>query len=115
KGLAWGGGIGYNGSMVIFLDIDGVVSQAEKNRRARIMLDLSDAKLQAFSEQFVGQTRPVLIEHPEEEGVYSGFTDNYLRVDVASPVPLVPNTIVNARLDSLDPATMDFNGSLCQI
>lgn len=97
------------------LDIAGAVSQAEKNRRARIMLDLSDAKLAAFSEQFVGQARPVLIEHPESEGVYSGFTDNYLRVNVVSPAPLEPNTIVNVRLDSLDPATMDFNGSVCQI
>lgn len=97
------------------LDIDGAVSQAEKNRRARVMLDLSDAKLQAFSEHFVGQTRPVLIEHPEEEGIYSGFTDNYLRVNVLSPIALTPNTIVNARLDSHDPATMEFNGSLCQI
>lgn len=94
------------------LDIDGTVSQAEKNRRARVMIDLSDAKQLAFSEQFVGQTRPVLIEHPEAEGVYSGFTDNYLRVDVESPVPLTPNTIVNARLDSLNPTTMDFNGSI---
>lgn len=97
------------------LDIDGTVSQTEKNRRARVMLDISDAKLQAFSEQFVNQTRPVLIEHPEDKGVYSGFTDNYLRVNVFSPLPLTPNTIVRARLDSLDTSTMDFNGSLCKI
>lgn len=93
------------------LSIDGVVSQEDKRRRDHVMLRLSDQKLADFSARFVGTVRPVLLEHPQRGGSMAGFTDNYLRVNVDAPASL-DNTIVPVRLTSLDPATLDFSGSL---
>lgn len=93
------------------LGIDYVVSQEEKQRRDHQMLAVSDAMLSGFSRRFAGSVRPVLLEHPAGPGVMSGFTDNYLRVNVPAPESLA-NTIVNVRLDEPDIATLEFNGTL---
>lgn len=93
------------------LGIDYVVSQAEKRKRDHEMLRVSDAKLKGFSQSFLGSIRPVLLEHPTEEGIMAGFTDNYLRVNVPASETLA-NTIVNVRLDSLDPETLEFSGTM---
>lgn len=93
------------------LGIDYVVSQAEKRKRDHEMLRVSDAKLKGFSQSFLGSIRPVLLEHPTEEGIMAGFTDNYLRVNVPASETLA-NTIVNVRLDSLDPESLEFSGTM---
>ena len=62
------------------LNIDYVVSPEEKHKRTRIMLALSEKKLLAFSHQFEGTVRPVLIEHNRKGHPVNGFTDNYLKV-----------------------------------
>jgi threonylcarbamoyladenosine tRNA methylthiotransferase MtaB len=76
------------------------VDPAEKNRRAHVMLDISDKKLRRFSERFVGTVRPVLLEHPRPGHPMGGFTDNYLKIE-ADIDPEFDNTIVNVRLDRL--------------
>lgn len=95
------------------LKIEHKVSQADKNKRAHKMLAISDEKLKSFSQLFVGDVRPVLLEHPEEDGAFSGFTDNYLRVNVKDSV-LLPNMIVPVKLDKFDPVTMEFYGTLAK-
>lgn len=82
------------------LNIDYVVDPREKHRRTRIMLALSEQKLMQFSERFVGTTRPVLLEHSKQGKPMSGFTDNYLKVEVAANSSL-DNTMVNVRLDEV--------------
>lgn len=79
------------------LEIPHIVSQEEKHHRTRRMIELSDSKLAAFTSRFIGSVRPVLLEHSKEEGVMSGFTDNYLKVIVEAPLNL-DNTLVNVRL-----------------
>lgn len=79
------------------LDIDGIVSQEEKHRRAAAMIALSEAKLLDFSRQFVDTTRDLLVEHLRDDGTMAGFTDNYLRVEIA-PDPSLANRIVSVRL-----------------
>lgn len=81
------------------LDIDYVVDPAEKHRRTRTMLGVSDRLLERFTGRFIGTTRPVLLEHPRPGHPMSGFTDNYLKVSVDAPAEL-DNTIVNVRLDA---------------
>lgn len=80
------------------LNIDYVVDPREKHRRTRIMLALSEQKLMQFSERFVSTTRPVLLEHSKPGKPMSGFTDNYLKVEVAANSSL-DNTMVKVRLD----------------
>ncbi len=82
------------------LNIDYVVDPREKHRRTRIMLALSEQKLMQFSERFVGTTRSVLLEHSKPGKPMSGFTDNYLKVEVAANSSL-DNTMVNVRLDEV--------------
>lgn len=82
------------------LNIDYVVDPREKHRRTRIMLALSEQKLMQFSERFVGTTRPVLLEHSKPGKPMSGFTDNYLKVEVAANSSL-DNTMVKVHLDEV--------------
>lgn len=83
-------------------DIDYVVSQEEKHRRAHAMIELSDQKLAHFSEQFIGTTRKVLVEHTlHSDGTMGGFTDNYLKVRV-NATPEMANTVVTARLNAIE-------------
>jgi len=89
------------------LEIPHAVSSHDKHVRDRRMIAVSDAKLLDFSRRFVGTVRPVLVEHNA-----SGFTDNYLRVHLPADCPAQDNTIVNVRLDSLDEATLEFNGTI---
>ncbi len=78
------------------LEIPLRVSDAEKHERSQQVLALSDQKLHAFYERYIGTVRPVLLEHSRKQGFRSGFTDNYIKVEVASDLD---NEIVNVRLD----------------
>lgn len=80
------------------LEIDHIVSQEEKHRRTRIMLGISEKKLTDFTSRFIGTTRPVLVEHPRHDGTMSGFTDNYLRVNI-EPNAELANTIIPVTLN----------------
>lgn len=64
------------------LEIDHIVSQEEKHRRTRQMLAVSESKLDDFTRRFTGSVRPVLLEHPRDGHPLSGFTDNYLKVEI---------------------------------
>jgi len=74
-----------------------------KAERARAMRALATSSEHAFQQRFVGQTVYVLWEsaRPEEEGlVWSGLTDNYLRVYTGNTGRLA-NTLSAARLVAL--------------
>lgn len=75
-----------------------VVPEAEKHRRARAMIALSEAKLRRFSERFTGVVRPVLLEHIADDGSVAGFTDNYLRVELPDAAGHASGDIVGVRL-----------------
>ena len=85
------------------LGIEHVVSQQEKHRRTNVMIGLSEQKLAAFTSRFTGTTRPVLLEHPHGKKPMSGFTDNYIKVEVDADRSLA-GTIVNVRLGEADPS-----------
>ena len=61
---------------------------------------LSEEKLRDFMQGYVGQVRPALLEHAKAGHPMSGFTDNYIRIQVDAPAQL-DNTIVNVRLDAV--------------
>ncbi|MDE6080057.1 MAG: tRNA (N(6)-L-threonylcarbamoyladenosine(37)-C(2))-methylthiotransferase MtaB [Duncaniella sp.] len=80
------------------LEIAHVVSQEEKHRRTRRMIELSDRKLRDFTARFEGTVRPVLIEHLRADGTSEGLTDNYLRVRLDAPAPELANCIRPVKL-----------------
>jgi threonylcarbamoyladenosine tRNA methylthiotransferase MtaB len=95
------------------LEIPHIVSQELKHERTRRMLALSERKLSTFASNYLNTVRPVLLEHPRRNHPMSGFTDNYLKVEVDAPAEL-DNRIVPVRLDSYDSETESFKGTLIQ-
>ena len=83
------------------LQLGGAVSQADKQRRAAVMLRMSEEKLNAFASRFIGAVRPVLVEHARSDGKMLGLTDNYLRVEIPRDDSLA-NTVVPVRLASIE-------------
>jgi threonylcarbamoyladenosine tRNA methylthiotransferase MtaB len=70
-----------------------------KQERNQRMLELSRISRRSFYEQLLGQTMPVLWEKETSRGsgIYSGLTDNYIRVFAHSEKPL-DNEITSVKL-----------------
>lgn len=83
------------------LEIEYAVEPAEKHSRMTEMTAISERKHGEFCRSFTGTVRPVLLEHGhgDDKGVMNGFTDNYIKVEVAA-APELDNRIVDVRLDS---------------
>ncbi len=64
------------------LKIPYVVRPEEKHARSQRLLAISDEKLHAFYDSYIGSVRPVLLEHSRQHGLYSGFTDNYIKIEL---------------------------------
>lgn len=62
------------------LDIKPVVPISVRNERNKTLRNLSYMKMQYFTNQFTGQTRKVLFEAFEKNGMMEGYTDNYIRI-----------------------------------
>ncbi|MBI5371589.1 MAG: tRNA (N(6)-L-threonylcarbamoyladenosine(37)-C(2))-methylthiotransferase MtaB [Sphingobacteriales bacterium] len=62
------------------LDIRPVVPVHTRNERNKTLRNLSWMKMQYFTEQHAGQTRTVLFEQHDKNGMMEGYTDNYIRV-----------------------------------
>ena len=63
-------------------EMEGVVPVHVRRQRNEILRGLSDKKRRYFYEQFVGQTREVLLEQAKEDGMLCGFTENYIKVSL---------------------------------
>ncbi len=62
------------------LEINPVIPIHIRNERNKTLRNLSYMKMQYFTEQHHGQTRKVLFEAFEKNGMMEGYTDNYIRV-----------------------------------
>ncbi len=60
------------------------VPQAVIRKRSQILHDLSKKKKEAFYSASIGKSVGVLFENSNEEGFYSGYTGNFIRVGVQS-------------------------------
>lgn len=79
------------------LKIDQVVSPAEKHRRSKLLIELSEQKRLAFYERHRGREAMVLFEKPRPGMPVAGFTENYIRVEADYNKELV-NKVVRVRL-----------------
>jgi threonylcarbamoyladenosine tRNA methylthiotransferase MtaB len=77
--------------------LPGPVSAESRQARARAMRELGTQLASGFREQFVGREMTVLWEQRRRDGLWSGLTDNYLRVTTDSDLDLL-NRLVPARL-----------------
>jgi len=80
----------------------GRVSENIKKQRNSIMLELAASSTDEFTRLFMGQTREVLWENEVRRGsgIYSGLTDNYIRIYAPSSHDIT-NTISKVRLIDL--------------
>ncbi len=62
------------------LEIKPVIPIHIRNERNKTLRNLSYMKMQYFTNQHTGQTRKVLFEIFEKNGMMQGYTDNYLRI-----------------------------------
>ena len=62
------------------LTLKPVVPIHTRNERNKILRNLSYSKMQAFTEKHIGQTRKVLFEHVNKNGMMEGYTDNYIKI-----------------------------------
>jgi threonylcarbamoyladenosine tRNA methylthiotransferase MtaB len=62
------------------LDINPVVPVSVRNERNKTLRNLSYKKMAYFTETCAGQTRKVLFEAHEKNGMMEGYTDNYIRI-----------------------------------
>ena len=86
------------------LKIDYVVSDAEKKRRSKRLLDLSEQKALDFYAHHIGQEMEVLLEKSTRGRAMHGFTKNYIRVELPpqSCNPQLDNQLVRVRLDGFN-------------
>jgi threonylcarbamoyladenosine tRNA methylthiotransferase MtaB len=68
--------------------LDGHVSPHVIKERSQALRALSAAKRRAFATRYLGKEVEVLFEQQDESGLWTGLTDNYLRVGVVSSEPL---------------------------
>lgn len=62
------------------LEIAPVVPMNLRHERNKILRNLSYMKMQFFTQQHEGETRKVLFESHEKNGMMEGYTDNYIRI-----------------------------------
>lgn len=64
------------------LSIEPVVPVNTRHERNKALRNLSYMKMQYFESMHAGQTRKVLFENQNKNGMMEGYTDNYIRVSV---------------------------------
>lgn len=93
------------------LKIAHAVAPDEKHRRSRCLLELSEAKTQAFYERHIGLTMPVLLERSKPGTPMHGFTPNYIKVEVPHDDAL-DNCVVRVRTEAFNEDRTALLGTL---
>ncbi len=82
-------------------EMENIVPVGERRRRNKMLTILSEKKKRHFYEQHVGQQRPVLFEVHKDKSLMTGFTDNYVKVELPISEGLL-NTIQEVELRSVN-------------
>jgi threonylcarbamoyladenosine tRNA methylthiotransferase MtaB len=72
-----------------------------RRERSKMLHILSDKKKRAFYEENTNTTRTVLFENEEDNGMMTGFTENYIKVKVPYDAALA-NTFQTVHLTEID-------------
>ena len=78
--------------------LPGRVSAAVRKRRSDSMLALAEETAASFRARFAGTTRLVLWEQRSADGIWTGLTDNYIRVSTRTNEDL-SNRLLDHRLE----------------
>jgi threonylcarbamoyladenosine tRNA methylthiotransferase MtaB len=85
-------------------EMENPVPMHKRRERNEMLRILSEKKRRAFYQQFLGQTREVLFEKHKNSAFLTGFTDNYIKIELPKGVDTegVVNSIESVEL-------IDFN------
>jgi threonylcarbamoyladenosine tRNA methylthiotransferase MtaB len=64
------------------IDMEGVVPMHVRRERNEMLRILSEKKRRHFYSQYLGQIREVLFENHKNTSLLTGFTDNYIKIEV---------------------------------
>ncbi len=82
-------------------EMENAVPMQKRRERNEMLRILSDKKQFNFYQQQLGQSRPVLIESKNQDGLMFGFTDNYVKVQLPYNEQLI-NNIKAYQLDKVE-------------
>lgn len=82
-------------------EMTGAVPVEERRRRNQALRGLSEMKRRAFYSQHLGSVRPVLFEHHKDVRMLSGFTDNYVKIEIPFEEGLM-NRIAPVQIQGLN-------------
>lgn len=77
----------------VALDIKPVVPIHVRNERNKQLRNLSYQKMQYFTAQHIGETRKVLFEGQNKNGMMEGYTDNYIKIAAPYSATLENNIV----------------------
>jgi threonylcarbamoyladenosine tRNA methylthiotransferase MtaB len=77
------------------------ISMEVRRDRNEQLRGLSLRKQRQFYQKFLGSSRPVLLEKSKKSGYLSGFTDNYIKVQIQEEKSLSINEIFNLQLSHI--------------
>ena len=99
------------------LKIPYIVSDAEKKRRSKMLLDLSEEKRLAFYESHIGTVTEVLFEKSTRGRAMHGFTRNYIRVELPASIAKeeFDNHIIKVKLKSFNHDKSALKAELVEI
>ncbi len=95
-------------------DMEHVVPMQKRRERNEMLRILSEKKRRAFYQQFLGQTRDVLFEKHKNSAFLTGFTDNYIKIELPKGENTVdegnPDVFGKGGINELLPVELiDFN------
>ncbi len=82
-------------------EMQNVVPVAIRRERNEMLRILSEKKKRAFYEQFLGQTKKVLLEKTKNDNFLTGFTSNYIKIRISSKA-LYVNNIAEVKLQTIN-------------
>jgi len=92
-------------------EMEGVIDVSERRNRNQRLRILSVKKKRAFYEEHLGTVRPVLFENSKTEGKLTGFTDNYIKIEIDDKHQLT-NQLIDCKIERiLDSGLVDL--SIC--
>lgn len=96
------------------LNIPYIVSDSEKKVRSQRLLQLSDEKLHSFYIRYIGEEAEVLVERATRSKPMTGFTPNYIRVEMPDGLDYTEydNKLVRVRLEEYNKDNNALKGVL---
>ena len=82
-------------------EMEGVVPVQERRRRNKVLRALSDKKRLAFYKAHLADNRPVLLEQAKVPGLMTGYTDNYIKVELPLESELI-NSVLDINLSHIN-------------